>query len=277
MINTIYITNPSDDTLTLSMRDSGENEGLIIFNMEGLGPPKATISGVGSPNVDGIRVSFVKTDARHILMTLVIPVSASEETAKQKIYDYFPIKGEITFRVQSDTKNVNIPAIVESVEMNQFAKVENAVISLYCPDPYFLSVGEQTPFISSGGTLITYNGELSTGVDIIVSFTGDATGDLYITNTAGNQELVIGWASITYWVPGVPLRDGDQLVINTRFGERSAIFTRDSTDYNLLNVIALDADWIQLLLGANTIAWSMAVGEANVSVQVKYRSLFEGV
>ena len=87
MIKTITIKNPNRNILELNLRSSAQEVGLLIFNIEGLGPPKATVNGQGGPNFDGIRASSVRTDARHLLMTLAVVEGGDlEEDAKQRIY-----------------------------------------------------------------------------------------------------------------------------------------------------------------------------------------------
>lgn len=255
MIQTIYVTNPSASTLTLDMRDSGEDEGLIIFNMEGLGPPKATVTGVAGPNTEGIRASLIKIDARHIMITLAIPNSASEGAARQKIYDYFPIGKEIKFRVKTTgPKDIYTMAIVESNEMNQFAKVENAVISLFCPYPYFLHLTQQYASASDGDVTVTNNGEIVSGCDIIISFDGTVDDGLTIENANGTQSMYIDFAKMESGMNSC--RVDDQIVINTRIGEKSILFWDDSTStwFNGINGVGVDADWIKLFLGNNDIS-----------------------
>ena len=281
MIQTIYVTNPSASTLTLDMRDSGEDEGLIIFNMEGLGPPKATVTGVGGPNTEGIRASLIKIDARHIMITLAIPNSASEVTAKQKIYDYFPIGKEIKFRVKtSGPKDIYTMAIVESNEVNQFAKVENAVISLFCPYPYFLHLTQQYASASDGDVTVANNGEIISGCDIVISFDGTVNDGLTIDNSNGPQSMYIDFAKMESGLDSC--RVDDQIVINTRVGEKSIQFWDDSasTWYNGINGVGVDADWIQLLLGNNPISITTdtpAELQYVSQLEIMFYPLYEGV
>lgn len=300
MIKTVTVINPTGQMLELDLRRSGEEVGLLIFNIEGLGPPKATVSGTGGPNFDGIRASSVRTDARHLLMTLAVPVGGEfEEDAKQRIYTYFPIKKEIIFGVVTDRKDVYIPAIVESNEFNQFASVENAVISLFCPNPYFLGRVEEVvtiddisgipifefPFSNESLVVkllkfglvtdlptaeIGYNGEVETGIDININFTGAAT-DIVITNNNGSQLMTIDTADLE------PLQSGDQIFINTRVGKKSIYFIRSTVWTNIINAVGIDDDWIALRPGGNRVIIDAATGIDNVETELRYRTLSEGV
>ena len=300
MINVIKVTNQSEQTLELNMRSSWSDHGLLIFNLEGLGPPKATVSGSGGPNFDGIRAGYVRADARQIVLTLAVTAyGEAEEEARSLIYTYFPIKQEITFEVETDRNHVYIPAIVEENEFNQFAKVENAVISLYCPNPYFLNmiehsivIGDTTaipifefpfendslinPMLEFGEVTtlptaeIPYNGQVETGIDMVLDFDGAAT-DIVITNDNGNQEMNIDTGDVE------PLANGDQIIINTRVGEKSIFHVRGSTWTNIMNSVPIGDDWITIRPGGNRVIVNAATGIANVDTELKYRALSEGV
>jgi hypothetical protein len=282
MIKTVTITNPSASTLTLDLPTSLDDEGILIFNMSGLGPPKATVNGVGGPSFEGFKVGSVRTDARHLMLTLAIPLTGTpEETAKQKIYTYFPIKKEVTFGIETDAKDVDITAIVESIEFNQFAKVENAVISLYCPYPYFLSTTLDNPTIASGGTLVTYDGEVETGVLIDLDFTG-TVGDITITNSAGTQSMTLDWTAaynaydaLGYTGYGAIPDNGDWCRIDTRHGQKSALYKMSGyPQINFMNGVGIDDDWIKLFLGANTLGFTPGT---NTTMNILYNDIIEGV
>ncbi len=300
MIKTVTATNPNGNTLELKLRSSDREVGLLIFNIEGLGPSKATVSGTGGPNFDGVRPGSVRADARHLLMTLAVSEGGElEEDAKQRIYTYFPIKQEIILGIKTDRKDVYIPAIVEQNEFNQFASVENAVISLFCPNPYFLdkllrsiiiddasgvplfefpfsNESLVTPTIEFGYVTdlptaeISYSGEVETGVDIALNFLGAAT-DIVITNNNGSQQMTIDTTDLE------PLASGDQIFINTRVGEKSIYFVRSTVWTNIINAVGIDDDWIDLRPGSNRIIIDAATGIDNVETELQFRALSEGV
>lgn len=304
MIKTVWVQNPSGAILDLNLRSSGDDHGLLIFNMTGLGPPKANVNGQGGPNFDGVRVNSTRVNERHITLTLAVQgTDLIEENAKDKIYTYFPIKQQILLGVETDTKDVYIPAIVESNEFNQFAKVENAVISLYCAYPYFIDLEVNRVLIRSDAVIplfefpfenfsltvptlefgyltdlptafIDYRGEVETGIDIIIEFSGVISGDsggLTITNQNGAQQMTIDVSLFG------PTQAGDQIFINTRVGQKRIYFVRDSTWTNILNSVGINDDWIQLRAGNNTIIMNSTSGIEFIETEIIYRSLREGV
>ena len=305
MIKTVTIENPNRNVLELNLKNSDREVGLLIFNIEGLGPPQATVSGTGGPNFDGIRASSARTDSRQLLMTLaVVGGGELEEDAKEKIYTYFPIKQTITFGIETDRKDVYIPAIVESNEFNQFASVENAVISLFCPNPYFIDMllGRviispnrgvplfEFPFENASLTEdllefgyitalptaeIPYVGQVETGIDLNLHML-DYVEDVIITNNNGRQQMALDFSGAeTYF--GSSVKAHDQVFINTRIGEKSAYFVRDTVWYNMINGVGIDDDWINLRPGTNTIIVNATTGIDNVETEIKFRALSEGV
>lgn len=306
MIQAVRVTNPSGETLELNLRSSFENEGLLIFNMTGLGSAKATANGVGGVYYDGVRVNSVSLDARTISMTVAIPKQGlSEEIARAKIYKFFPIKKTILLEIITDIRTVQTYAIVEGSVMNSFAKVENVELSLLCPDPYFIDAVENvltisnssatpqfefpfsnestaSPLISFGeiqsGTYsgyINYSGGIETGVIFEITLTSNI-GDLTITNTNGNQEMNISlwWARLYF----NNLESGDKILINTKTGEKSATVSRGGDSINILNGVDVESDWITIKPGPNTITISDGLDPGvNAITDIHYNTLREGV
>jgi hypothetical protein len=238
-------------------------------------------------------------------MTLAVTKGGSkEEDAKQRIYNFFPIKKMITVRIKTDRKHVYILAGVESNEFNQFASVENAVISLLCPNPYFISVVEQEVIIDGDAAVpifefpfenasltedllefgeiltiptadVVYSGEVETGVLIFLSMF-DYVHDVTIINTNGSQVMNLDFTGAeTYF--GGPVEAGDQVFINTKVGEKAIYFVRDNVFYNMINGVDIDSDWIMLNPGSNVISVSADIGQDQIETQILYRALSEGV
>lgn len=304
MIETVWVTNPGGETLKLNLRTSQEDEGLLIFNITGLGSPKATVNGVGGPTFDGLRVNSVVADARHLLMTLAIPPQVNEEQTKEKVYRYFPIKKEITLRIKTGFRDVYTMAHVEASEFNQFATVENVEISLLCANPYFTDMLEQeleitydsaTPqfafpffneapdptinfgYITASGSsgLVTYDGGVETGLDIEMYIHGPIT-QVDIYNDALDQRLGFSTtAALAYF--GAPAQSGDRVVINTRRGKKSIYYIRGGVSYNMLNSVWFADTWLTLIPGLNYITVVPVEGGDMVTTNLKYRGLREGV
>lgn len=252
MIETLWITNPSGETLELNLRSSEETHGLLVFNFEGLGSPKATVNAQSGYNYHGTTNPRPKADARHIILTLAITAKgAAEETARKKVYDYFPVNEEIKFRAETDgTKDVYAMGIVESVEMNISAKVENAVISIYCADPFMIDNDlSETVMLLDTPTNIPYSGNVPTGFYTTI-FLGGLTSNITIENDNGPQSMTIAITSALGAAPDV----GSKIYLDTRFAQKSIIYeSRLGVQTDITHSVDLADDWIELRHGDNNI------------------------
>lgn len=305
MIHKVWVQNPSGSVLELDLRRSADEVGIVVFRIDGLGPPDAIINSSGGPGYDGAQVNSVKTDVRRMSMTLAIQKgSISEEDAKQAIYTFFPIKQTITVGFVTDRKNVTIQARVERNKANEFSTVENFEIELVSPQPYFVDVKEGGVVISPDGAVplfefpwsneslvsdllvfgeiyalptydISYPGEVKTGVDIVMSFSGNVE-DVTITNANGNQVMSLDFADAEAFF-GSAVANGDQVIINTKFGEKSIYFVRSGTFFNMINGVDIDSDWIELHPGGNLVQINASTGASNIETDVSWHALREGI
>lgn len=296
MIQSIWVQNQNGDRLDLSLTDSGFEHGLVVFSLEGLGSPKADVNGEGGPGFDGIRVNSVTGGSRQIILTLAIQGTGSaEETARDMIYQYFPFKQEVVFGVNTDRYELSIPAIVENCEMNHFAQIENAVISLLCPQPYLMDASPweysfdvnsgvpifQFPFSNESLTepliefgydnslpsgSIVYTSGIATGCDIEMEFSGTVD-VITITNSNGGQSMTVDAAG----------GDGDRIVINTRVGEKSIHWIENGVAYNILHLVGIDDDWIEIRPGLNIITVTADTGQDLITTGVRFHPLRGGV
>lgn len=283
MIEQLIITNKLGETLTLTLRTSGIDEGLLVFSMDGLGTPDGTAEGTRGPNQDGyISGTVVQVEARHIVLTLAVVPGTDSDAARAKIHKFFPSKTYITFRVITSTRDVYISALVESVEMNEFSKVENAVINLVCPKPYFIDINETPVTITEAGVNIVYDGEESTGVILSIDFTGIVTAPIItITNNQFNQSMTIDTYPVLSTLTPNYAQNLDQIVVDTRVGQKGIIFVRSSVVYNLIGGVGPLDDWIKLghdTSRTNLVAWSEAAGpNSNIDVELDYQELYKGI
>lgn len=303
MIQSIWVKNQNGDYLELPLRTSGEAYGIYVFNLDGLGSPKATVNGVGGPGFDGVRVNSIRTDARHLVLSLAMPNPATEEAAKALIYKMFPIKQNITLGITTDSVEVKTECFVESNEVSQFSKIENATISLICPNPYFMDLVEwesslsydsgiplfEFPFSNESLTdpliefgLVTtvptaqilYDGAVETGAIFSLFFTGNV-GGLSISNSNGGQIMTID-ETVGEALAGSDIMTGDTIRINTRSGEKSVEFIRGGNTYNMIAGIGLDDDWITIRPGINYIVIGATTGVQYIEADIRFNPLREG-
>jgi len=135
--------------------------------------------------------------------------------------------------------------------VNQFAKVENAVIGLFCPDPWFLDLlEEEEEFLSEVEETVVYGGDFRTGVQMTLTLGSGNGTEIVITNDRDTQSMTIDLTAI---VPDV--EPGWKIYIDTRVNLKSIILEAGDgeTQDDILGSVGISEDWIELLPGDNVI------------------------
>ena len=164
--------------LPLSGSNRAETDLIQIRNITGLDPVKASVNTSPYGSVDG--ASFVGTSVltRNIVLTLHPNPdwdNWTHETLRQLIYSYFmPKRPTRLVFVREDMTDVEILGYVESVTANMFSKDPEFLVSIICPDPYFVSVD---PIVITGqavrtggaAVIVDYKGTIETGMGVKVT------------------------------------------------------------------------------------------------------------
>jgi len=306
MIQSIWVKKSNGERLDLNLRSSGEDHGLLIYNIDGLGSPIATVNGISSASYDGQRVNSSTADVRTINISLVVQgTGQKEEIARELIYRYFPIKEPIIFGVSTDSGDFYIDAITEQAELNPFAKAENYTVSLFCADPYFKDLYPRSSTLDYYSVISSFtfpfgtpplifgqikdiptiginnSTRVSTGAEFIIDVGGTGEWplitDITIRNSNGRQELNFSYDDMP-WDPKL----NDHIVIDTRFAQKGATITKDirdtsSTTYNMFMAIDLSSDWIQILPGANYISLDAPFGLPLLTMSINWHPKREGI
>lgn len=285
-IDKIHITNDAlttGKTLTLDMFTSNDDEGIIIYNLEGLGPPDATLNTVGGPNFPGAHLNSVHKGVRTVTLTLAVinprTGSNNETLAMREIYEHFPIGDPVELRVESTLADVISNMYVEKLEMNQFAKVVNAVATLQAPVPWWESNTSWTRSFSTSGQAHTYGSIVPAGGLITINYTGTHGSDITLTNSIDSQSMTIDY---TYLPSGVtPPVNGDKIEIDTRDGQKSCRFWDNSQSawFNAMSALSVDDDWIKMKYGSNVLTYdcSIASDESDMTASIFHREYYQGV
>ena len=303
MIKNITSLNPNEELLTIDIEDLDGPSGFMVVSIDGLGSPTANINTSGGPNHDVVTVNSTKANKRTIGLTIaILGGGVQEEVLRRSLYRHFPIKNKILFGVVTDSRSMVIDAYVEDNAVNMFVQQEHTVISLICPRVYFRDVIEQV--ITFSGTVpnfefpfsneslterllyfgteldyvyrdIDYIGDIETGL----SFTLHAIGPVEyigIYNPKHKQSMSIDTVIVTA-VVGSPIQLGDDIIINTRVGQKSIILIRSGITYNIFNALTRHPNWISLLPGENSIAYGALVGVDNLEMPMTYDIMYEGL
>lgn len=304
MIKSVTAINYLGEALTIDPRVVGV-DGFQFRGIEGLTPVKGTINQSKVSTMPGVKTNSTTVDGRNIVLTLgLLPATTVEET-RQRSYRYFPVTHEVTLIIETDRRIVVTTGRVESNEPPIMGKETFTQISILCDDAYlydasanskvtasFYAVegGFEFPFSNESLTepllefgsivgitdrVVHYNGDAETGVTITINAVGPVEG-LIVYNPDTNEAVRIDHDILEAMV-GTGISAGDKIVVTTDRGNKTATLYRGGLQYNILNALGRNVNWLKLRKGDNTLAYTATVGEAEVQVSIESLILYEGV
>lgn len=302
MIKSITVTNHLNESLTMELT-SPEKSGFIVLNVDGLGPVKGEISFIPNAGLDGASYNSARASYRNVILELQFYYGQYDiETLRQITYKYFPLKEELTFRIDSDNRILKGTGYVESNDPTIFSEKEGTAISIMFPDSYLYDyIGQETslllltnnfefPFSNESlvspllefGVLslestksISYYGDVPVGMLIHIHANGSASG-LKITNSVTLEKIEIDSTKLAAIV-GSDISVGDDIWISTVRGNKYAILIRSATTYNILSTLGTSPDWLELKRGSNTFAFTATSGIANLYFEIFNEIAYEGI
>lgn len=304
MIKSVTITNHLDESIKLDLFNP-EESGFIIKNIEGLGPVKANINFKELATNDGSIDNSARLSSRNIVMSLQFMESPTIEETRLKSYKYFPIKRNIKFLIETDSRICETIGRVETNVPTIFSNAEGCQISILCSNPYFYSAGEngtnqtifygteplfEFPFSNESLTedliefgsienrtegTIYYDGDAEIGITIQIHAVGEAEG-LVIYNTKTREIMRINDDKLKSLM-GSGIQAGDEITITTSRGEKGIYMLRNGVVTNILNSLEKPIKWFQLSKGDNTFAYTASAGLTNLQFRIENKVIYEGV
>ena len=303
MIKSLTVTNPTGESIRLELTRP-EKSGFYIENIEGLGPANATVNITESATVDGGYYTSSHVSTRNIVLTLGFLYEKGIEDMRHESYRYFPLKKQIKLLIETDNRTCMTHGYVESNEPNIFSERETTQISILCPDPYFYAFNNgvgytsnlsrdialfsfpfsneslDEPLIELGQVTdtaerIVHNpGDVEIGVKIHIYVKGSIT-SIGISNRTTDQTMNIDTDRLKQ-ITSADLKEGDEIVINTKKGDKSIYLISDGAKTNILNCLSRFTDWIYLLPGDNQI-FLAASDPTNMDVTMEQEVMYAGV
>ena len=251
MLTTVEVRTTAGTLLTLPLEDAAN--GLIITDIDGLGPVKATIVSSAFAKRDGTQFQSARREERNITMRIRLEPDYSVDSVqdlRERVYDFFMTKSQVSLRfINSNDLEVDISGRVETCEPAIFSKEPEMNISILCFDIDFVDI-----------TPVEISGETTEDLDeITVNYVGNAdTGIIFVLNV----DRTLDDFTIYHRPPDGVIRTldfaaslltGDVVTINTISGSRSVTLTRSGVDSSLLYGISPQSNWLALTKGANYI------------------------
>lgn len=302
MIKSITVTNHNGQSLLLELCHP-ERSGLIVESIEGLGPPKANINSNEIATIDGGVFSSARINQRNIVIILGMMFDPIIEDSRHATYKYFQVKKPVHLEVITDRRHAVCDGYVESNDPVIFTDHESTQISIICPDPFFYELGGEEvvfsgihpafefPFSNESlSTNLIEFGHIYTDTRAILNYVGDADTGVYIVahSLYGQAENITIWNVNTrekifidttkiMKITGIQYDAGDDIIINTKIGEKYVQLVHEGAYYNIISCINKDADWFQLTSGPNVFTFVCESGEENISVTFHYRNAYCGI
>lgn len=252
MLKRVVITNYLGETMEYRIDGvQAENpSGLIITNIDGLGPVKADINMTDLTTTDGGLFNSARLQKRNIVIDALFTHASDIDQARLMSYKMFPIKRPLTFYIETGVGDIDNPksyhqtrgafvkGYVESNEPKLFEENTSCRISIVCESPYFESQDRSaygsfssvTPLFrfayKNEGLLpatrfgeisnmtqkeITYEGDADTGVTVSIYVLGDAQ-DVEIYNVDTNQKMILDTDKLDSILPSSVVQNRDKFV-----------------------------------------------------------------
>ena len=307
MLKSVTITNYLGNSVTYKIEgaDPEDGSGLLITEIEGLGPTKADINMTQLATADGGIFNSARVNSRNIVIKARFTYANTIEEARLASYKFFPIKQPVTFHIETDNRIAETTGYVESNEPVIFSDECDMQVSILCESPYFLSVSEdgkkettfagidflfEYPFenedlheptlefgniVNKKENTVYYDGDAETGCIIQIHAVGEAT-NVTIYNIKTREIMALDSDKLVQ-LTGAGISYGDTITINTIKGQKSITLLRNGITYNILNILGKDADWFQLAKGDNLFTFTADYGESNLQFKIFSQIVYEGV
>lgn len=251
MLTKVEVRTSQGNLLNLPLDDV--SAGLVVENIEGLDPVKATIVSSSFARLDGTQYQSSRREARNVKFRLGLEpdyITDSVSDLRSRLYGFFMPKSEVSLRfIMSSGLSVDIPGRVESFETPLFTKEPAVDISIVCFDPDFVdpTLVTMSDFSTALETeiLVPYSGTVETGV--VFSLLVDRVVSEF---TIYHRPPDDTFRTLDF---STPLSAGDVLTISTVSGAKGATLTRAATDSSVLYGISPQSNWIELMPGDNYI------------------------
>jgi Phage tail protein len=273
MLNKVEIRNSQGALLTLEFEDV--TDGLVLQEIEGLDPVKATIASSTFAKLKGKQFHASRSEERNIKIKLGLQpdyVTTSVQDLRDRLYNFFMPEGMVSLRLyRSEGLVVDISGIVESCEAPLFSKEPEMDISILCMQPDFVNLTavtvSGTSVSTTTETLVPYAGNANTGMTFTLNVNRTLTQFTFYFRPPDGTLRILDFAA--------SLISGDVVTISTVPGSKFATKTRAGVVTSVLYGVSPQSNWHQLAKGDNHIR-IYAVGAA-IPYSIQYLERYGGL
>lgn len=273
MLESVQIRTPQGSLLTLPLEDV--SDGLVLEDILGLDPVKATLVSSSFAQQDGAQYHSSRRETRNLVLKFGFEADIANTTIRalrQRLYEYLMPKSEVDLRfIDSDGSVVRIDGRVETCETDLFSQEPRVNSSILCFDPDFRELTPETitgtTVNTSTETLVMYEGTVETGIEFQLNVNRALSAfTIYHRPPDGTLRSLDFAASLI---------SGDVLNISTVPGAKSLTLTRAATTSSILYGMSPQSSWIELAPGDNYLR-VYATGAA-VPFEIEYTNRYGGL
>jgi len=251
MLYKVEARNPQGDLLNLEFDDM--SDGIVISDIQGLDPVKATLVSSKFAQLDGAQFNAGTREPRNLLFEIPLEpdyVTTNVFDVRSRLYDFFMSNMPVSLRFYDDGGlTVDISGIVESCEAPLFAEEPVMNLSIMCFDPDFIDIETATDdaytVSDSSTTTYAYPGSVPVGYQLVMNLNRDLTEFTIYHQTPDGTTRQLDFSGA--------LLNGDVLTISTVKGDKRAEVVRSGTLIQVLYWITPQSSWTQLSKGDNLI------------------------
>lgn len=273
MIDHVEVRTAAGALLDLPLNDA--SSGLIVEDIGGLGPVKASIVSSSFAGLDGSQYQSSRRENRNITIRLALEpdyYTTSVRDLRTMLYRFFMTKSQVNLTFyMADGLVVTIDGRVESCEPVLFTNEPKVDISILCFDPDFLV---PTPATLSGGTvsdttetLVHYDGSIEAGITFTLNLNRSLSAFTIYHKLPDNSVRTSDFA--------ISLASGDTFTFNTVSGNKFVTLVRSGVSTNPLYAMSPQSNWIELQPGDNYLR-VYATG-ASIPYSVTYTPRYGGL
>lgn len=273
--------------LKLKLTQNEENYQLV--KVDGLTPPKSTITTSKIANYDGSRFKESKLDERNLV--LQIKVNGDVEKNRIRLYDFFNVGQPCRIHYRNGIRNVYCDGYCENVESDLFTQNQTIQVSIICCDPYWKNLIASKTDISQKFELFEFPFALNEDGDIVEEFIENR--EVQVINSSESSVGVI--ITLTALVDGIinpiiynvrtaefmkindTLNSNERVIIDTNKGRKSIIKIVNGAEINVLHLLDNESKWFQLEQGINMFTYSADYYQSNLKVEFEHETTYKGV
>ena len=280
---TLIVENQYGEQMELTHNDS-----YAIKSVDGFDPPDAIINTSRNAGQDGSIYNSSYADERVIVITLAI--NSPAEANRINLYKYFKSKFPVKLIHRNGSRDVWIEGYVQSIQIAYFDKKETAQITVRCPRPYL------------NGENIIYEQLFLLTPMFYFPFSIEAEGQVFSQYESGAVKTLINDGDIEIGMlirmiargsvtnPGIydsgknmaiqvtdTMASGDQIIFNTRPGEKSVYKISDGVKTNIISKLTSTSKWLTLKPGENTVTAIATANPEKIEANFEFVYQYEGV